>query len=506
MTNQNLPPDLVDQMFNDHNIRTAIVRQSHFWFFHFYFPHYVTYETAPFQRELFHYTERTDIENLFVVAFRGSGKSTILTMSYPIWAILGEQQKKFVIIICQTRTQAKQHMVNLKRELENNLLLKNDLGPFQEEADEWGSFSLVFSNLNARISAVSSEQSIRGLRHNQYRPDLIIGDDVEDIASAKTQEGRKKTYGWLKGEVMPAGDKGTRLIIVGNLLHEDSLLMHLKRDIDDGLTEGMFKQYPLLGLNNEVAWPGKYPSLVEVEAERRKLGNEIAWQREFLLHIVPDEDQVIHREWIHYYDELPKDHGSMRKVLIAIDLAISQKDSADYTAMVRGLVYGSGESFRVYILPHPINARLDFPPTILKIKQLQEESKQIYSTVEVCVEDVGYQKAVVQQLNHDNIDAKGVSVTTDKRSRLMSLAHMISSGTILFPRKGAEELIRQILGFGVERHDDLVDAFTILGHQAIEENKPGPGFYVFAMEQMKNPPDPWKPLGTFDWFRRSNIW
>ena len=81
MTNQNLPPDLAEQMFNDRKIRTAIVRKSHFWFFHFYFPHYVTYETAPFQRELFHYTERSDIKNLYIVAFRGSGKSTMI----PAW-------------------------------------------------------------------------------------------------------------------------------------------------------------------------------------------------------------------------------------------------------------------------------------------------------------------------------------------------------------------------------------------------------------------------------------
>ena len=73
-------------------------------------------------------------------------------------------------------------MVNLKRELEDNDLLKNDLGPFQEESDEWGSISLVFSNMNARITVASSEQSIRGMRHGQHRPDLIIGDDVEDMA------------------------------------------------------------------------------------------------------------------------------------------------------------------------------------------------------------------------------------------------------------------------------------------------------------------------------------
>jgi phage terminase large subunit-like protein len=131
-----LSEELFEQMCKDRSIRTAITRQSHFMFFHFYFAHYVKYATAPFQKEMFHLSERLDIKNLFIVAFRGSAKSTIFTTSYPVWAILGEQQKKFVLILCQTQAQAKQHMMNLRRELESNQLLKNDLGPFQEERNE----------------------------------------------------------------------------------------------------------------------------------------------------------------------------------------------------------------------------------------------------------------------------------------------------------------------------------------------------------------------------------
>jgi hypothetical protein len=61
----------------------SIVKESHWYFFHFYFAHYVKYETAKFQAEIFDLTENTT-GNFFVVAFRGSSKSTILTTSYPI--------------------------------------------------------------------------------------------------------------------------------------------------------------------------------------------------------------------------------------------------------------------------------------------------------------------------------------------------------------------------------------------------------------------------------------
>lgn len=417
-------------------------------------------------------TEDESVRNLFVVAFRGCGKSTILTTSYPIWAILGKQQKKFVLIICQTQSQAKQHMMNLRRELEENTVLKNDLGPFKEESNEWGSASLVFSALDARITAVSTEQSIRGLRHNQHRPDLIIGDDVEDLASTKTREGRNKTHQWLTGEVIPAGDRDTRLVIVGNLLHEDSLLMRLKENIDKKEMDGIFKAYPLLR-DGEILWPGKYPTTGDVEAEKRKVANEFAWQREFLLNIVPAEDQAINRDWIQYYDSLPPPHKlkwcgytNHRETRIGIDPAISKSDVADYTAMVPGLLYELEDStYRVYILKI-INKRLNFPETVDLCKTLDKSYQEDGVRPAFIIEDVAYQKALPQQLKNEGIwnvmtTRPGIQ---DKRSRLVLTANMIKQGKVLFPKQGAEELIQQIVHFGVEKHDDLADAFANLVH------------------------------------------
>ena len=127
MKKEILPQLMREKMIKDRRIRRAITTNSHLAFFHFYFAHYVKYPTAPFQREIFRLSEQEEIKSLYIVAFRGSGKSTIITTSYPIWAILGKQQKKFVIILSQTQIQAKQHLINLKRELENNELLKRDL-------------------------------------------------------------------------------------------------------------------------------------------------------------------------------------------------------------------------------------------------------------------------------------------------------------------------------------------------------------------------------------------
>ncbi len=480
-------------MIKDQKVRIAITKESHWYFFHFYFAHYVKYATALFQREMISLTEDESVKNFFIVAFRGSGKSTIMTTSYPIWAILGKQQKKFVLILCHTKVQAKQHMMNLRRELEDNTVLRSDLGPFQEEKDEWGSGSLVFSAYGARITVASTEQSIRGLRHNQHRPDLIICDDVEDMQSAKTRESRQKTHQWLTGEVIPCGDRDTRLVVIGNLLHEDSLLMKISKDVKEERLIGVFKKYALVDEKNRIAWPGKYPDAQTLEDERKRVGNDIAWKREFLLVILPEEDQAIDPSWIQFYDELPK-KKEPRKIIIGVDLAISEKDTADCTAAIVGLVYGYEEGFRVYILPKPLNERLNFPSTITRITALFKSHRHIAET-ELNIEDVGYQRAAIEQLNHNGIPAVGVKVTGDKRSRLISVSSYIQQGKIRFPRTGCEELIEQLVGFGVEKHDDLVDAFTTIGHRAIELDEPVPFIGFIGMNSSD---DSWIKLGDTD--------
>lgn len=461
---------LVNKMVKDRSVRTAITRDSFLYFFHFYYAHYVKYETADFQKEIFYHLEKSKTENLYIVAFRGSGKSTVITTAYPIWAILGKQQKKFCLIICQTQAQAKQHMMNLRSELEGNDILKRDLGPFREESDEWGAHSLVFNKHNARITIASTDQSIRGLRHNEHRPDLFICDDIEDVQSTKTREGRNKTYNWLRGEVIPAGDKDTRLIIVGNLLHEDSLLMRIKEEINQGITKGIFREYPLLDDKGQCLWPGKYTCNADIEDEKMKVASDISWQREFLLNIVPDEDQVIHREWLQYYyvDKMPpKKHKAFRATYSGVDLAISTKDTADFTSVVTARVFGRNERLRIFISANPINKKIAFPQQVELLKS-HVSTDLNGPTDKLFVESVAYQDALPQMLSSQGIESEGVKPQNDKRTRLMLTSSLIKNGTILFPETGCERLIEQIVGFGVEKHDDLADAFSLLIHKIIE--------------------------------------
>jgi predicted phage terminase large subunit-like protein len=457
------------------SVRKSLAKNSHFWFFSLYLGHYIKYPFAPFHSEMFSLTENNDLRLAVLVAFRGSGKSTLMTLSYPIWAITGVQQKKFVLIVSQTQAQAKLHMANIKRELEDNELLKADIGPFEEISDEWGSNSIVISKYEARITVASTEQSIRGLRHGQYRPDLVICDDVEDLNSVKTREARDKTFQWLVGEVLPIGDQNTKIIIVGNLLHEDSLLMRLKKGIENKKLNGKYYAFPLLDIDDNIAWQTKFKTLDDVEKLRSTIGNDSAWYREYLLRIISDADRIVHPEWIQYYDEVPsEDSGNYLYTATGIDLAISKKESADYTSMVSAKVFGYSDKLKIYILPHPINQRLSFPETYEKAKSLSKALGNGQYT-KLFIEDVGYQAALIQDLVNHNVPAEGVKVSgQDKRSRLALITHLIQQGKVLFPKGNqVEELIMQLTGFGIEKHDDLADAFSLLLLKILEEDRGG---------------------------------
>lgn len=452
-----LNEDLKNKLFTDRTIRAEVTANSHLYFFSTYFSNYMEYEISDLHRELFAVTEQDETPLAVVMAFRGSAKSTIMTMSYPIWSIVGRQQKKFVVIASQTQYQARVHLTNIKRELESNELLANDLGPFVEQREEWGSTSLYIPKYNARITAISTEQSVRGIRHGHKRPDLIIADDVEDVNSVKTSEGRNKTFDWYTSEIIPAGDIYTKRIVVGNLLHEDSLLMRLKTLIEQKEIDGTFTEWPIVR-NGLSTWPGKFPNSDAIKRMERSVASRIAWEREYMLNLVADDDQIISREMIHYYDVLPEQlSGQYRRIIIGVDLAISKNDKADYTAMVSLDIRGSGDKQRMYILPSIVNKRLSFHETVDNLRLLSDQ----FNYPKLYVEQTAYQAAVVQQLNADGFNVTGVTPQSDKRARLNMIADKIQRGIILFPKNYSDALVSQLVHFGVEKHDDLVDALTI---------------------------------------------
>ncbi len=463
-----------EKMIKTPAIRRKLAFENMKYFFAIYLYHHIRYQLAPFHEEFFKIAEDEILELAIILAFRGSGKSTIFSLCYPIWAIIGKQQKKFVLILTQTQQQARIILRNIKIELESNNLLRADIGPFIEESDEWGSTTIVINKYGARIMVASTEQGIRGIKYGANRPDLIIFDDVQDITGVKTQEGRDKLFDWFTGDINPLGDLTTKQLIIGTRLHKDDLMSRFIQKIIDKEIDGVYCRFPVANENGESNWIGKYPNKEAIEKLRQKTASEIAWQREYMLNLVYSEDQLVKPEWIQYYDDLPP-LLKLQYIIVGVDPAIGNKQSSDFTTMVPIYVFELGEEIQLYIGKQIINEHLTMYQTAVTGKQLQYSLTKGH-TVTFVVETVAYQKALLEHMENQGLDAEAVTVFgQDKHIRLSMVTPYLEQLRVFFPREGAEDLITQLLGFPSESHDDLVDAFVYAVLKIQEEaNKPQP--------------------------------
>ena len=454
---------LFEKLLTNKRLRTEAVTKDFEWFLPIYFHKRLEYPTAPFQTEIIKLLRDSLAKLIVITAFRGSAKTTIVAIAYAIWAVFGVQQKKHVLLVGQTEIKARRLLMNIRRQLETNSLLRGDLGPIDEEKDQWGATAIVIRKLNAKIAIASVGQSVRGILHDEHRPDLVVCDDLEDLDSVQTQEGRDKLRDWFNGELLPVRDKRTRFVVIGNMLHDDSLMKRLQHEIKSGERDGEFRQYPFFDENDNPRWPGKYPTRESVEEEMRMVNDPITWAREYLLIILPRDEQLIRPEWINYYDTLPE--GSSY-CITGIDLAISKAEHADFTAMVSARVYGRGDTLQIYILPNIVNKKLTFLEMVEQAKLISDG----LGKSKLCIEDVGYQSAAVETLKKDGYDTIGVKVHgQDKYARLSAVSHLVQSSKVRFP-KDVSLLTNQLTGLGTG-HDDLVDAFSILLSKIIEEDR-----------------------------------
>lgn len=432
--------------------RKALARDSLIAFGLIYLPHYFQLPPAEFHPELAKLMDDEEIMFLAVAGFRGSAKSTFAQMLIIRNAIFGKS--KFILPINETDDVVKLTIANIRAELSENVLLINDFEHLIEKKSGLTKFTetnIVLTN-GTRIMGRSRGQKIRGLRHKQHRPDLVVVDDPEELKSVKSKDYRDKTENWIKGDLIPSiNETKARLIVVANVLHNDSLMPRLKKHT---LFES--RSYPLI-VEGRVTWKGKYPTEQLLKQQEVKVGRT-AWLREYLLKVVPDDGQDIKEEWIQRYKFLPS-HEEIARVGIGIDFAISQGAKADYTVMMSVVGAEVDRTPKLFILPHPVHARLTFHETIETAKA-QVQAVAVYGYPMFYPEDVGYQKAAIQEMERHMLPVTPMRVSTDKRARLQSIAGLIQNGTILFPEEGCEELITELVGFGVEEHDDLVDALV----------------------------------------------
>lgn len=436
-----------------------------------YLPHYFTVEPADFHPLMSKLLESEAVEDelLEFLGFRGSAKTTFCALAYPLYLGL-EKKKQFIIIAGDTTTQTKLNIENIRFELEGNKRIIADYGLTFNSERNWSTEKLQLAN-GVLILGRSRGQKMRGMRHRQYRPQVVIVDDPEDLDWVKEKKNRDKTERWFNSEVIPAQQEDkSKLVLVGNLLHNDALMMRVRKSKNANGTP-LFRCFEFPITHPETAeplWKGKYPDQAAIDRQKAKVRSATTWAREYQLKIISEDDQVIKEGDIHTYpnsllDKRDAESGRLMHAPIdggvGNDLAISEKQTADLTAMVGAVKVQIGDRTHVLVKPNPVNKRMGFDATLKEAVRMN--ATMPYGT-KWYVEDVGYQRAAIEKMRKTGLAVYPMRPITDKRARLEAVSPFIIDGTVLFPEHGCQELIDQILGFGTEEHDDLVDALVYM--------------------------------------------
>lgn len=469
MAIRELTPEGMKEMTENKFMRILVCKDSFYHFLMNYLQEDFELKPADFHKEMIDALDSIDDVNRYIaiMGFRGSAKSTILE-AFALWSLINGKHN-FIIFIRSTIDDAKMSLANIRNRIEESKELQEDFNIVLSDQkshdfrEKWSESQITVGECT--IMARSKGQKIRGKKFKKSRIDLIIGDDMEDVKDADTMEKREATRKWFFTEVMPATKQGVlaanvKVILLGNLVHKDCLIKHLAKSKIVRVLE-----FWLYDKEGNITWPGLYPNAEAVEAEHQKtliagegLG-EVIWQREYLGKEVDPEDMILKLSEIQYYP----DEWLQRQAVsagVGVDFAISEKQKADYTAMCKGMdVKNDDGERRLLILKNNVQERMNFQNTIKKaveINEIMPHGTKFYP------EKVNYQQAAIEIMIKNGLSVTPMPATGDKKARISAACFYVKNGRVLFPKSGADDVITNLVGFGIEDHDDLADAFAYL--------------------------------------------
>ncbi len=419
------------------------------YFFKTYLPHYFNLEFAPFQIELIHLLNIKGTP-VGVAAPREHAKSTIISFGYPLHQIV-YRLRRFIILVSDTKTQAELFTRFIKLEIEENERIRADFGNLK--GITWSDESFITSNDVAVLSR-GRGQKIRGLRHRQYRPDLVILDDIENDKSVKNPRIVKETLKWIREAIIPsiarAGLDGT-LFMIGTLLSRKSVLSEILKD-----KEWITRRYKAISDEGKPLWQAKY-SAEDLDKIKRKIGS-IAFSKEYQ-NEPKDEEGAFREEWIRYY--YPEE--IMNKELVKVsftDPSVGAGETNDYKAKIT--IGKDVETGIIYVLDAFIRKC-----SIDQLLRIIFNRYREYNPYVIGFESNGFQSVLAGIFEKEALQAgytppiKLVDHRVNKEIRIISLSPLIERGIIRF-RKGHSDqdlLIEQLLYFPESNiNDDGPDA------------------------------------------------
>ena len=303
-------------------------RHSLLEFFKTYLPHHFFHEFGSAQLELISELEKANNTGLreCVIFPREHGKTTII--EFFALKNIAYKEKKFIIIICDSRDQSSLMLQSIVDELEGNDLFIKDFGDLVGKS-KWGKFEILTST-GIRLMARGAKSAVRGLKSGVHRPDLVLLDDLENDQNSETVDLRNKLERWLKRAVLNTVKSEGDVIYVGTIIHWDSLLLRISKETKTWKSK---KMSAIEG--NKIAWEAHW-SKERLEKKREEIGSE-AFSQEFLNNPVDTKDQPFKRKFLKTYN-LEKFEKNLDKIgplnsFLTWDIAWSEKKTAHWTAM-----------------------------------------------------------------------------------------------------------------------------------------------------------------------------
>lgn len=426
-----------------------------------------------------------------VAAPRGHAKSTAVSMAYVLAAVLF-RDRQFVVLVSDTEGQSKEFLGDLKKELQGNddiiqlfgirTLLKDTETDIIVQLEDGYQF---------RIIAKGSEQKVRGMKWNHKRPDLIIGDDMENDEIVMNPERREKFRNWVMKALLPCRAPHGIVRIVGTILHLDSFLARIcpidgqRMSKQEGLRwvsinprapwksvvymahEGSNPQH--LHNNSQILWPERFDKqyFVDKYLEAVDMGLPEAYAQEQLNRPLDDTYALFRKSDFVAMTSEEKEQIALNKLPLTnycgVDLAISESNRADFSVFHVVSMDSKGYIFH----RKTIRQRMDGKEIVDTLVALQKA----YDLQWIAIEQDKIGKSIGpflrEQIIEQNVPMRLIPIvpSADKQMRIRGIQARMRAGGIKFDKEddAYQDLETEFLQFPRGRHDDQVDAFSCIG-------------------------------------------
>ena len=440
-----------------------------------YFQHLITRRCSPFHHRLIGIVENPGYDRISILAPRGHAKSTWLSIIYPIWKIVNNRDIK-IIIVSDTGDQAEMFLRAIKDELETNESLIYDFGSFYAKPKTGSPNVWKAGDITVIRSSRAKEPTIicggTGKRILGRRADLIIVDDPLNEENTESERQRRKTLRWFHKTLTPILNPETgKIVVIGTRKHPEDLHTELGRN--PRYRQFVFRAIEKDNQGREVPlWPERWP-LQRLMREKEEIGSLI-FAQEYQNEPISDETAYFRREWIERcYDYratfLTGYRGDM-PVFTGWDLAVvadrehAEEHDTDYTV---GITIALGDDGTRHIIDMYRERGLT-PSQILEAIRTRAK---LFNPILVTIENNLFQSLYEQELiSTTDLPVSGHTTGREKMdvfNGVPSLSVHFENGKYRLPKgddrssRLMDVLANELVGLGVESHDDTVMALWI---------------------------------------------